>query len=279
MTDKDVMLPYIQPRDPYRGPRLHYHLEGFSDWEIGQAVMLDNPCPILPAGLELVSADPITLSCVARNAFQLLGEPRFLHNPYQLGTLLRMAHVADFQHRDKYRRTGDMEVEHMLAVYGAAVSLGFTDYALLAACLGHDELEDSPLTLGILLFFFGREIAFLIDGVTSEPRLGRLASYNKLVYYASRDPRVYLIKLLDNGCNLKTVIGREGVEMDRNWQISWLQKLLGPNRDALLRCRQEVRRSHPSLFRLTEPIFEMNMAEGQRILDHLTLTQPKLAFA
>lgn len=265
-----VMLPYDRHHDRYSGPRVYPHLDRFSDYEIGMSLRKWNHTIVSTEPGGLYPPAETTLTELALNAYRMLGEPDCFPNPSQLGAILRMCHVVDFQHLGKFRRTGDPEAEHPIAAFRMAIDAGFHDFTLALGLLGHDEYEDSGVSKATIVSYFGPEVDFLIEGVTTEKeRLGVLGSYNKLVWYASRDPRVYIVKLFDNGSNLKTVVGGN-VEMDLAWQLKWLHKLQGPNREALLRCREIIKPHNPSLIRKTDPILECNMAEADRIERLLT---------
>ena len=73
--------------------------------------------------------------------------------------------VAERAHRDQKRFSGESYISHPLRVASFLCELGL-DATTVAACLLHDTLEDTSLSRGELEKEFGKEIAFLVDGVT-----------------------------------------------------------------------------------------------------------------
>lgn len=126
--------------------------------------------------------------------------------------LLRRAHeTAAKAHEGQIRKTGDPYITHpttvafMLAQYGL-------DVDTIAAAFLHDTVEDTPLTLAEVEERFGRDIAWLIDGVTKLDRVrysnreqAQAASIRKMVVAMARDVRVLIIKLFDRLHNMRTV--------------------------------------------------------------------------
>lgn len=126
--------------------------------------------------------------------------------------LLRRAHeTAAKAHQGQIRKTGDPYITHpttvafMLAQYGL-------DVDTIAAAFLHDTVEDTPLTLAEVEERFGRDIAWLIDGVTKLDRVrysnreqAQAASIRKMVVAMARDVRVLIIKLFDRLHNMRTV--------------------------------------------------------------------------
>ena len=93
----------------------------------------------------------------------------------------------------------------------------FVDIDTVIAGVLHDTVEDTDATLDELESLFGRDIAFLVDGVTkvSQARAGMrsLDSYlphtkdnlAKLMIAVGEDIRVIIIKLADRLHNMRTL--------------------------------------------------------------------------
>lgn len=138
---------------------------------------------------------------------------------YEENELLELDHAIDFatdHHKDQKRRSGEPYVIHPLHVAHTLIEWGMDIDSVLAGVL-HDTVEDTAATLQQIESLFGRDVAFLVDGVTkvSQARAGMrdLESYlpqtkdnlSKLLIAVSQDVRVIIIKLADRLHNLQTL--------------------------------------------------------------------------
>src|SRR3989344_745525 len=130
--------------------------------------------------------------------------------------------IAQEAHKNQKRSSGEPYITHPLSVAYFLSELGL-DSTTVAACLLHDTLEDTSLTHADLEKEFGKEITFLVDGVTklskieySDPSTssGRanknshtdhLNSLKKMIFAMAEDIRVILIKLADRYHNMETL--------------------------------------------------------------------------
>ncbi len=127
--------------------------------------------------------------------------------------------VAERAHETQKRFSGEPYISHPLRVASFLSELGL-DSTTIAACLLHDTLEDTALSREDLEKEFGKEIAFLVDGVTKlskieysdSPRKTRpgdqsehLDSLKKMIFAMAEDIRVILIKLADRYHNMETL--------------------------------------------------------------------------
>lgn len=132
--------------------------------------------------------------------------------------LVRLAYqTAAAAHRGQSRAGGEPYITHCLAVADFIADLHL-DTAAIAAGLLHDTLEDTELTEADLEKQFGKEITFLVKGVT---KLGQIQyqtqpsvvskqqlyakSLRRLLLAMAKDIRVILIKLADRRHNLATL--------------------------------------------------------------------------
>jgi GTP pyrophosphokinase len=126
--------------------------------------------------------------------------------------LVRRAYTfASKAHEGQTRRSGDPYVTHPLAVAGIIAELKL-DVASICAGLLHDCVEDTSATVDQLTDLFGKEIAFLVDGVT---KLGKLPwstreeqqaeNFRKMLLAMARDIRVILVKLCDRLDNMRSL--------------------------------------------------------------------------
>jgi GTP diphosphokinase / guanosine-3',5'-bis(diphosphate) 3'-diphosphatase len=126
--------------------------------------------------------------------------------------LVRRAYAFAAQaHDGQTRKSGDPYVTHPLAVAHIIAELKL-DVASVCAGLLHDCVEDTSATVEQLGELFGKEIAFLVDGVT---KLGKLPystreeqqaeNFRKMLLAMARDIRVILVKLCDRLDNMRSL--------------------------------------------------------------------------
>lgn len=138
---------------------------------------------------------------------------------YEEDDLLELEHAIDFAteaHKGQKRRSGEPYIIHPLAVADTLIDWGMDIDSVLAGVL-HDTVEDTAVTLEQIENLFGRDVAFLVDGVTkvSQARSGMqdLTAYlpqtkdnlSKLLIAVGQDVRVIIIKLADRLHNLSTL--------------------------------------------------------------------------
>lgn len=138
---------------------------------------------------------------------------------YSEEELLELDHAIDVAteaHRHQKRKSGEAYIIHPLQVSTTLIDWGMDIDTVIAGAL-HDVVEDTDLTLERIETLFGRDVAFLVDGVTkvSQARAGMrdLDSYlpqttdnlSKLLIAIGQDVRVIIIKLADRHHNLTTL--------------------------------------------------------------------------
>lgn len=117
---------------------------------------------------------------------------------------------ARYAHREHKRNSGEPYFIHL---YETAKSLAELDMdaATISAGLLHDSIEDVGVTVETMEREFGKEVLFLVEGVT---KLGELKfrgasrhieSLRRLFVATSRDIRVLMIKLMDRRHNMQTL--------------------------------------------------------------------------
>ncbi|MGE3547550.1 MAG: bifunctional (p)ppGpp synthetase/guanosine-3',5'-bis(diphosphate) 3'-pyrophosphohydrolase, partial [Kofleriaceae bacterium] len=123
----------------------------------------------------------------------------------------RAYQFAAHAHDGQTRKSGDPYVTHPLAVAQIIAELKL-DVASVCAGLLHDCVEDTSATVEQLGELFGKEIAFLVEGVT---KLGKLPystreeqqaeNFRKMLLAMARDIRVILVKLCDRLDNMRSL--------------------------------------------------------------------------
>lgn len=144
----------------------------------------------------------------------LLASPR-----YERDHVLELEHAIEFAtkaHKGQKRKSGEPYIIHPLAVAGALVEWDMDIDTVIAGVL-HDTVEDTEATLDEIESLFGRDVAFLVDGVTkvSQARAGMKSlddylpqtkdNLSKLLVAVGQDVRVIIIKLADRLHNLQTL--------------------------------------------------------------------------
>lgn len=124
--------------------------------------------------------------------------------------------IATEAHAGQKRKSGEPYIIHPLNVGATLIEWGMDIDTVLAGIL-HDTVEDTSVNLDKIESLFGRDVAFLVDGVTkvSQVRSGMrdLSSYlpktkdnlSKLMIAVGQDVRVIIIKLADRLHNMRTL--------------------------------------------------------------------------
>ena len=143
-----------------------------------------------------------------------LAEP--LYDDDQLAELSSAINFATENHAGQKRRSGEPYITHPLSVAAILVDWGMDIDTVLAGVL-HDTIEDTDLTIDDLESIFGRDVAFLVDGVSkighARSGMRHLSSYlpstkdnlTKLLIAIGEDVRVIIIKLADRLHNMRTL--------------------------------------------------------------------------
>lgn len=128
-------------------------------------------------------------------------EPELIRKAYQL---------ANQAHQNQKRYSGDDYIIHPLQT-ALCLKRIKSSPTTIAAGLLHDVIDDTAITQEQLTKEFGREIAFLVEGVS---KLGKIKyrgaerqaeNFRKLFLAMAKDIRVILVKLCDRLQNLKSL--------------------------------------------------------------------------
>lgn len=138
------------------------------------------------------------------------------YRPNEVNEIKKAIDFATKAHLDQKRLSGEPYITHPIAVATTLVEWDMDPVSVVAGLL-HDTVEDTTVTLGEIEAEFGKDVVFLVDGLTkiSQARAGMndLSQYlpatrdnlSKLLIAISRDIRVIIIKLADRLHNLKTL--------------------------------------------------------------------------
>ncbi len=114
-------------------------------------------------------------------------------------------------HQGQIRLSGEPYLTHPMEVCGILADMKL-DTATLITGLLHDAVEDTLTTLEQIEEHFGKEVAFLVDGLT---KIGKITfgskekrqaeNYRKMIMAMSTDIRILLVKLADRIHNMRTM--------------------------------------------------------------------------
>ena len=116
--------------------------------------------------------------------------------------------LAKLCHDGQLRDEGTAYILHPLRVgLILAAELGISDVGLISAGLLHDVLEDSDMTVQVLVATMGKEVAQMVDTMTKRPLTDyanqdeRSMDYHRTILGSSRE--IKLIKLADRLDNVR----------------------------------------------------------------------------
>ena len=204
---------------------------------------------------------------------------------YGQNDMLELEHaieVATRAHEGQVRKSGEPYIVHPLAVATILVEWEMDIDSVLAGVL-HDTVEDTTLELAEIESLFGRDVAFLVDGVTkvSQARSGmrELDSYlpatkdnlTKLMIAVGEDVRVLIIKLADRLHNMRTL---EHMPPDKQKKIAReTMEVFAPLADRLNMGRVRVQLEElsfrflmPHDFARTKALMDSRLKKSQRKL-------------
>jgi GTP pyrophosphokinase len=213
----------------------------------------------------------------------LLLETAALH--YDEEQLLELEHAIDFateMHEGQKRKSGEAYVTHPLSVAAILIEWGMDIDSVLAGVL-HDTVEDTTATLAQIESLFGRDVAFLVDGVTkvSQARAGmrNINSYlpqtrdnlSKLLIAIGQDVRVVIIKLADRLHNLQTLQYMPPAKQQKIAQESLQVFAPMADRIGMGRVRMQIEKFafsylHPKEFKQLQKLMKERLGKSHRKL-------------
>ena len=117
---------------------------------------------------------------------------------------------AQSAHKGQKRQSGEPYINHPLKVAYGVAEMGL-DVSAISAALLHDVCEDTSCDTATIEKNFGKDIAFLVDGVTKLDKIRfhgterEAENLRKMFLAIAEDIRVVLIKLMDRLHNMETL--------------------------------------------------------------------------
>jgi len=127
------------------------------------------------------------------------------------GVLERAYIFSSEAHCSQKRIEGSPYIEHPLAVASVLADMKM-DIGTIAAGLLHDTVEDTETTVKDIRDLFGKEVAFLVEGLTKLSKMefmtreeAQAENFRKMLLAMSEDLRIILIKFADRLHNMRTL--------------------------------------------------------------------------
>ena len=124
---------------------------------------------------------------------------------YDMERIERAYQLAKRAHEGTLRRSGEPYIVHPVCAAIILVELGMDTDSIVAALL-HDVVEDTEITLEEIRKEFGKDVAFLVDGVT---KLGRIPFSSREHQQAEKVRKMLL------------AMAQEPWRSMRPWPIAW----------------------------------------------------------
>lgn len=135
----------------------------------------------------------------------------YLNDEKDLNLITKAYRFAYEKHFGVKRLTGEDYIDHPLNVANILTTIK-ADAATICAALLHDVMEDCDVSKEEMIEHFGKEITYLVDGVTKINKLNFsgdnemiIANHRKILVGLSEDVRVIIIKLADRLHNMRTL--------------------------------------------------------------------------
>ncbi len=114
-------------------------------------------------------------------------------------------------HQGQVRLSGEPYMTHPMEVAGILSDMEL-DAATIATGLLHDTVEDTLTTLEQIKELFGKDVAFLVDGLTKISKITfssqeerQAENFRKMILAMSADIRILLVRLADRIHNMRTL--------------------------------------------------------------------------
>ncbi len=145
------------------------------------------------------------------NADDVLAMCKEYMNETHIKFIEKAIYFATYAHKDQIRKSGEAYIVHPIQVAGILAELKL-DPDTIATGFLHDVVEDTGFSIDDIEYEFGKDVAFLVEGVT---KLGKIKykshaeqqaeNHRKMLLAMANDLRVIMVKLADRLHNLRTL--------------------------------------------------------------------------
>jgi len=132
-------------------------------------------------------------------------------NPEDLEIIEKAYIYSATVHQGQVRLSGEPYLTHPMEVAGILVGME-VDAATIVTGMLHDTVEDTLATLPEIEEAFGKDVAFLVDGLTKISKITfgskeerQAENFRKMILAMSTDIRILLVKLADRVHNMRTL--------------------------------------------------------------------------
>lgn len=132
-------------------------------------------------------------------------------NDEQIAFVEKAYEFAENAHKEQKRASGQPYIVHPTQVAGTLATLGL-DPDTIAAGFLHDTVEDTEVTNDDIKNIFGKDVAFIVDGVTKLNKYEYKShqeflaeNHRKMLIAMAKDIRVIMVKLADRLHNMHTL--------------------------------------------------------------------------
>jgi len=132
-------------------------------------------------------------------------------NETRIKFIEKAIYFATYAHKEQIRKSGEAYIVHPIQVAGILAELKL-DPDTIATGFLHDVVEDTGFSIDDIEYEFGKDVAFLVEGVT---KLGKIKykshaeqqaeNHRKMLLAMANDLRVIMVKLADRLHNLRTL--------------------------------------------------------------------------
>ena len=145
------------------------------------------------------------------NADDVLAMCKEYMNETHIKFIEKAIYFATYAHKEQIRKSGEAYIVHPIQVAGILAELKL-DPDTIATGFLHDVVEDTGFSIDDIEYEFGKDVAFLVEGVT---KLGKIKykshaeqqaeNHRKMLLAMANDLRVIMVKLADRLHNLRTL--------------------------------------------------------------------------
>lgn len=132
-------------------------------------------------------------------------------NDEQIAFVEKAYEFAENAHKEQKRASGQPYIVHPTQVAGTLATLGL-DPDTIAVGFLHDTVEDTEVTNDDIKNIFGKDVAFIVDGVTKLNKYEYKShqeflaeNHRKMLIAMAKDIRVIMVKLADRLHNMHTL--------------------------------------------------------------------------
>ena len=146
-----------------------------------------------------------------RSCSEIIGKVEEYRKNFNRSMVEKAYRYAEEKHRGQFRKSGEPYFSHPAEVAYILAELKM-DVPTIVAGLLHDVVEDTDATVEEIEREFGKEVAFLVSGVTklegyrfSSKEERNAESFRRMLISLSEDIRVLILKLADRLHNMRTL--------------------------------------------------------------------------